>query len=137
MSQDYPDQVENFMDYSDDACLNMFTKGQVDLMRSVLELYRPGIVTKVVNTPSGIQTLASALQFRLFPNPANSELHVVLTESNSSTKLKLFNQQGALVRTKVFDGGATKVNVSDLPSGVYHAVLQSDNAKTSGRFIKN
>lgn len=137
MSQDYPDQVENFMDYSDDACLNMFTKGQVDLMRSVLELYRPGIVTKVVNTPSGIQTLASALQFRLFPNPANSELHVVLTESNSSTQLKLFNQQGALLRTKVFDGGATKVNVSDLPSGVYHAVLQSDNAKTSGRFIKN
>lgn len=31
------DMVQNYMDYSDDACMNLFTKGQKDRMRTVLE----------------------------------------------------------------------------------------------------
>jgi len=31
------DMVENFMDYSDDSCMNLFTEGQKDRMRTVLE----------------------------------------------------------------------------------------------------
>ena len=31
------DMVENYMDYSDDACINLFTQGQKDRMRAVLE----------------------------------------------------------------------------------------------------
>ena len=31
------DMVENFMDYSDDSCMNLFTSGQKDRMRTVLE----------------------------------------------------------------------------------------------------
>ena len=42
--QDYPDMVENYMDYSNDACLNMFTNIQIDVMRAVLEIARPGLI---------------------------------------------------------------------------------------------
>ncbi len=31
------DMVENYMDYSDDACMNLYTQGQKDRMRAVLE----------------------------------------------------------------------------------------------------
>jgi len=41
---EYPDMVENYMDYSNDACLNMFTNIQIDVMRAVLEIARPGLI---------------------------------------------------------------------------------------------
>ena len=40
----YPDMVENYMDYSNDACMNMFTNNQIVVMRGVLEICRPGLI---------------------------------------------------------------------------------------------
>lgn len=45
---DLPDNIENYMDYSIDSCLNMFSTGQAQLMRSMLQLYRPRLGTRVV-----------------------------------------------------------------------------------------
>lgn len=42
-SPDEPDMVENYMDYSTEACQNMFTKQQADLMRSMAVIGRPDI----------------------------------------------------------------------------------------------
>ena len=43
-ANDLPDMVENYMDYSNDQCMNMFTNIQIDVMRAVLEIARPGLV---------------------------------------------------------------------------------------------
>lgn len=60
-SPDYPDMIENFMDYSDGACQNTFTNLQKNAMRSVLlsAQYRQTLVsqnnlqaTGVVNPPA-------------------------------------------------------------------------------------
>ena len=42
--EDLPDMVENYMDYSNDACMNMFTNTQIDVMRIILEIARPGLI---------------------------------------------------------------------------------------------
>ena len=42
--EDLPDMVENYMDYSPDACLNMFTNGQINIMRNILEIARPELI---------------------------------------------------------------------------------------------
>ena len=34
---DFPDMFQNYMDYTDDICMNLFTQGQADRMRTVLE----------------------------------------------------------------------------------------------------
>ena len=137
LDQDYPDQIENYMDYSDDACLNMFTKGQVDLMRTVIELYRPGIATKVVNTPSGVKELSlSALQLRVFPNPANEVLNVVTSEVKENATLEVFNAQGTLVHAQKINGTSAKINLGSFSAGIYLTVVSADNFKSTARFIK-
>lgn len=40
---DEPDMVENFMDYSTEACQNMFTDDQIRIMRSMAVIGRPGL----------------------------------------------------------------------------------------------
>jgi len=49
------DMFMNFMDYTDDRCMFMFTHEQVGLMRYVLENYRPGLVqnASVACDPTG------------------------------------------------------------------------------------
>jgi len=42
-SPDLPDLVDNYMDYSDDACKSMFTQGQADRMQSTLTTIRTAI----------------------------------------------------------------------------------------------
>jgi hypothetical protein len=42
---------QNFMDYTEDACYSMFTKGQVERMHYVLEHFRPGYLTSKALIP--------------------------------------------------------------------------------------
>lgn len=44
--EDLPDMVENYMDYSPDNCLNMFTNGQINVMRNILEIARPELINE-------------------------------------------------------------------------------------------
>jgi Pregnancy-associated plasma protein-A/Putative metal-binding motif len=37
------DPIYNFMDYSDDACMDHFTAGQAELMDTMMDLYRPSM----------------------------------------------------------------------------------------------
>ena len=37
------DNIVNFMDYSDDSCMRVFTQGQVRLIRSTVKKYRPTV----------------------------------------------------------------------------------------------
>lgn len=49
-TRDLPDNMENYMDYSIDSCLNMFTIGQADLARSNIALYRNSLPERVLDT---------------------------------------------------------------------------------------
>lgn len=43
------DSINNFMDYSDDACMTRFTPGQIARMHAVLLTYRPLLVAAAAN----------------------------------------------------------------------------------------
>ncbi len=43
--QDFPDMFQNYMDYSDDGCMNLFTIGQKDRMWAAVSAARPELVS--------------------------------------------------------------------------------------------
>ena len=42
---DLPDMFQNYMDYSDDGCMNLFTTGQRGRMRAAIQGSRPGLLS--------------------------------------------------------------------------------------------
>lgn len=64
---------QNFMDYTNDACYSMFTKGQVERMHYVLENFRSGYLTTQGHIPVSTASLdASAYES---VNPGGSEVN--------------------------------------------------------------
>ncbi|MFD2999907.1 M43 family zinc metalloprotease [Pontibacter toksunensis] len=48
----FGDMYQNYMDYSDDACMNLFTKGQADYMNTILATSRASILNSLACTGS-------------------------------------------------------------------------------------
>lgn len=46
-NDELPDMIENYMDYSVESCQNSFTIDQIGLMRSMLEIARSGLLSKI------------------------------------------------------------------------------------------
>ncbi len=66
---DLPDMVENFMDYTDDACTSMFTHGQKTRMRSIIEGngYHSSVANNSIACNSILQDIDAAIVDVTFP----------------------------------------------------------------------
>lgn len=83
---DYPDQTENYMDYSDDPCRQMFSLGQIGRMRGFLFTTRNSLLTSLGCVPPGSPYLdASAIQILNLPSETCSPMiSPVLLAGNGS-----------------------------------------------------
>ena len=135
MLQDYPDMVENYMDYSSDDCLNMFTNGQVALMREVIRLYRPGIAEKVPNVAASIKQVRYAADVKISPNPAKNEIWVEVPANESNVSIQILSVEGKLVQTVQTSIARTNINVAGLQQGVYFLAVGNSNFSTVKRIV--
>lgn len=71
---DMPDLVENYMDYASEDCMNMFTRGQTDLMLNVLDGPRKSLVDNSTSTGQAASLSGIVIQ----PNPAREMVRIVL-----------------------------------------------------------
>lgn len=117
--EDLPDQGENYMDYNQDACLNMFTQEQADMMRFVLEEFRPELIDfEGVNVNE-----AENIAFEVYPNPTADVLNI---RCESSGWLTVTDLSGRRVLEQQVNAGAQNLNVQWLSSGSY--ILQFSTA---------
>ena len=124
---DPPDMVENYMDYSADGCMTMFTKGQKARMYSYLNTSPARIAIKTSpagcsNLTVGVKELYSNFGDFLFvyPNPANDVLHINVTQfTPQNLNCEIYNANGQLVKTIKQLEFQNTVNLSDLANGMY------------------
>src|SRR5690606_35197024 len=100
----------NYMDYTDDACMNIFTKGQVNRAQAALQTQRPGLLTSDGATAVIVKPLDAAI-FKIespVENSCNREVlpRVILKNRGSVTLTS------ATVHYKVGNGPAQSVSWS-------------------------
>ncbi|HYO21839.1 MAG TPA: M43 family zinc metalloprotease [Flavisolibacter sp.] len=118
------DMYMNYMDYTADACMNLFTEGQKARMRASFSQGGPRetlLQSKGLKEPwaaeSGVP--ATATKFSLYPNPAKDELNVSLGAEWVGKTISLINMNGTIVQTVQVKSAVQKLNISSLKAGMY------------------
>lgn len=85
--------------------------------------------------PVGILDLQTPEQeLTITPNPTQGVITIGCAEGTHL--LQLYDGAGRLVLTRTFAGSSATVDVATLPSGIYTAVLRTDNIKEAQTLIK-
>lgn len=131
-----PDMIENYMDYSDQACQNTFTRGQIEIMRGVLEGPRKGLLE--INTSTIVTN--SEITLKIYPVPARNELHILHQMDLEITQLKVFNHLGNEMlsyQQPFFSGENITLALDNWRPGLYILMATGkDNSQKTLKFIK-
>src|SRR5436190_1537680 len=119
----------NYMDFTDDACMNMFTKGQKARMRS---LFAAGgeresmLNSKGLNPPLFISSPTELpdpkwLFTKIYPNPAIDKMIINVEHDTRwiGKTINVTNMNGVLLMKILISSANQEVNISSLQSGVY------------------
>lgn len=125
---DLPDQAENYMDYSDARCSNMFTAGQVNLMRFNLNMLRSTVPDREYVLPEPVTVYETAL----YPNPTSGHitLEMQVTDPQSVYKISIKDLLGQ--EAMVLKSTLTNLNnfeLSGLAGGMYFFELYQASGK--------
>ena len=131
---DMPDLIENYMDYASEDCMNMFTKGQVEIMRNVVMGPRSGLLeTTSVKIP-----ICTATGWTVSPNPARDMFTIRFHESHpSNSTIRMMDAFGHIVYTGTLSSGTSLLDIplTNIPSGLYSILLEGENNKEVQRLV--
>jgi pregnancy-associated plasma protein-A/type IX secretion system substrate protein len=140
------DMYMNYMDFTNDACLNMFTTGQKQRMRALFAVggARHSILfSNALGTPSTEEIpLPDAppkwLFVKLFPNPATSELTINLEYDPRwvGKEFIITNLLGQVAIKKTISSKITKIDISRLKPGLYFINATRNGEKLREKFVK-
>ena len=137
----------NYMDYTNDDCINMFTQGQKQRMRTLFAAggVRNGIInSKGLDAPLIVQSTLPVdeprwLHPQVYPIPAASQLNVDLMHDVRWMGKTIFisNLQGQQVMNVQITSQKQSIDISKLMPGVYFLAAKKDDGESMRmRFIK-
>ncbi len=146
------DMFMNFMDFSDDACMNIFTKGQVNRMRALFaqnnirnsflasfacdsNLVQGGPLPGIDAEPVTAVSVAST---KVYPSPVQSTTTIECKAATAITvkTADIFNSLGTKVFTARLVQEKTTINLSHLVTGIYFIQIRDGKDKFITRIFK-
>jgi Pregnancy-associated plasma protein-A/Secretion system C-terminal sorting domain len=130
----------NFMDYTNDECMGLFTLGQKARMMATLNGFRAGLLRGSGCETVSIQELD--YQWIVSPNPASDYLKIEFSkgEDNTTFKVALTDVLGRVYFTKVIakrenTEGVLEIPLADIPNGFYLLVFDMGAKKVSTKIM--
>jgi len=129
----------NYMDYVDDACMNMFTYDQGIRMQSALNGDRAGLLTSLgCSAPTGLLNEVSLENsFEIYPNPSNGNFTVdthMLKYDNIS--ISVYDILGSKIQKfENIKSFPFKMDLIDLSNGIYYFKINSGDKTITQKVI--
>ncbi len=121
----------NFMDYVDDPCMIMFTRGQRLRMLKTIELYRR-------NLPQSKSQCNNLIlyqnQVQVFPNPFSNQINIDFISYPLTTQI--YDLNGKLILTSTITESNRLIETTQLAKGVYFLSIQTPNFKDVRKVVK-
>jgi hypothetical protein len=124
------DMVQNYMDYSHDSCMNMFTNGQKARMHSFMNT--DPVRLALFTSPAGCNVISTAESpthptFTIHPNPSEGKVEVDFQgAAESPITVEVIDIAGNLVHTSQAVDSNLSLDLSSLASGIYILRITTD-----------
>jgi hypothetical protein len=144
------DMFMNYMDFTNDACMNMFSTGQKRKMRGMFALNNSR--NSFLNSFACDSTLATGgplpndtlpvekpkADVQLYPNPAQTTLNIVPVNNFElmGKSCSIFSIQGKVMLQQTLISNKEKLDISVLRAGMYIIKIGSGTDKKIMKFIK-
>jgi hypothetical protein len=144
------DMFMNFMDYSNDACMNLFTKGQKNRIRSLFAESGPRnsfLLSTACNAATGeapvppvdepiVETPKSTV--RIFPNPTRSDLNLLAEHNYSWSKqpIRILDAQGRTRLKSTWTKANAVISLNTLPAGVYFIEIGTGQTRMVQKLVR-
>lgn len=130
--------IENYMDYSPDSCMNIFTKCQAERMRAVL-VVSPRRARMVEFAKQGRLEPSERLFMELFPNPVSTQLQAnVRFTDYQDIAVTIYDSRGIIVEQITYEDVWSRriyVDVRNYTPGVYYLKATVNNETAVSRFV--
>lgn len=130
----------NYMDYTDDRCMYMFTTGQASRMNSAMSTYYPSLFTSTAcESPTSISNTPDNFSFSIYPNPSNGMLNMDFTgtrELGTFVNVQVVDALGKIVLEKQIlkpNGQVSQLDLTGSSAGVYFVKVFNNEFNKSVR----
>jgi hypothetical protein len=129
------------MDFTNDACMNLFTNGQKTRM---LALFQPGgerfaILSSTVLTATAIPVPVenAVADISIYPNPSLGNVTVQLSDNiDIGSELDIYNLVGQKISSAIVQRSQFELNISSFSKGVYFIKVNDGKNRIIAKLMK-